>query len=355
MDLSAAVPVLRQWLPAQRWFAGKGQALGRIEFAAVTELGPGMWNTVVTVGEQAYQVPLLVSGVRQDGWIAGDLHDGGRSEAVMTALLKTGNWLQERPDPLSFQPITVEQSHSAGVCSQRVFVKLYRRLTPGLNPDVEVAMALAGSEVVPRLWGWTDTGFGTGALLQDYLPHAVVGWDLARRGPFDAHGLGRTTAQLHAELAQAFPRGTRDVRADIVARLRAIDVPEVQELLPALLDRIPAMVEVPVQRIHGDYHLGQVLASDGAWKVIDFEGEPGRERSVLDSPWRDVAGMLRSFDYAGCGAGPEFLAGYGKAADPDLLTAFLIDKAAYEVVYEKRNRPDWAEIPLRALRELAAS
>ncbi|MBN8883899.1 MAG: hypothetical protein J0H73_16515, partial [Salana multivorans] len=142
---------------------------------------------------------------------------------------------------------------------------------------------------------------------------------------------------------------------------------------------------------HGDYHLGQVLRSaSGTWAVIDFEGEPLRplsERVLPDLPLRDVAGMLRSFDYAGGsarvdGADPEavrtwvaeaqeaFLAGYaeglrtdpgagaGDVADHDaddggeLLRALLLDKALYEAVYESRNRPDWLSIPLTAIDHL---
>ena len=356
MDLprGEVLAALRTWLPPQRWFAGKGQAVRELRFAAITPLGPDMWNSVVLVDGVPYQVPLCHSDAH-DGLIAGALRDGARFERAMSALLESARWLVAPPHPLRFRPLTVEQSHSAGVCAEQVFVKLYRRLTQGLNPEVEVPLALSGSQVTPRLLGWMDTEFGTGALLQEYLPHAAVGWDLARQGPFDAYGLGRTTAQLHSELARAFPTGTEDVREAIVDRLQAIDIPEVAQLRPALLERIEPLGAVPVQRIHGDYHLGQVLHSDGAWKVIDFEGEPDRPgRGALDSPWRDVAGMLRSFDYAGSQAGPEFLAGYGMPAEADLLTAFLIDKAAFEVLYEKRNRPDWVHIPLRALRDLAA-
>lgn len=142
-----------------------------------------------------------------------------------------------------------------------------------------------------------------------------------------------------------------------------------------------------LQRIHGDYHLGQVLrAPSGTWAVIDFEGEPLRplsERVLPDLALRDVAGMLRSFDYAGgsarvAGADPEqvrvwveeaqtaFLAGYADSPgrqeapatggeiglDDPLLRALLLDKALYEAVYEARNRPDWLSIPLSAIDHL---
>jgi maltose alpha-D-glucosyltransferase/alpha-amylase len=140
-------------------------------------------------------------------------------------------------------------------------------------------------------------------------------------------------------------------------------------------------------RIHGDFHLGQVLVASGDVYLIDFEGEPGRplaERRAKASPLRDVAGLLRSFDYAAAatldpkritaarvpdaerielvtrlrdGAKRAFLEAYrasGGSDSSDLLDLFLIEKAAYELVYEAANRPSWLTIPLQGLVELAA-
>ena len=129
-------------------------------------------------------------------------------------------------------------------------------------------------------------------------------------------------------------------------------------------------------RVHGDLHLGQILGRAGDVTFIDFEGEPLRpmfDRNRPDSPLRDVAGMLRSFDYA-AGATPSvkpewssaardaYLAGYTAAASTgsvsasalpiDLLNAFELDKAVYEAIYESRNRPSWLTIPLQGIERI---
>ena len=167
-------------------------------------------------------------------------------------------------------------------------------------------------------------------------------------------------------------------------------VPEVKQHAPglrAVFDSIRALDRpVTAQRVHGDLHLGQTLRTVKNWKIIDFEGEPAKpleERSLPDIPWRDVAGMVRSFGYAAelsrldheqaTGDADEqdvelarkwaarnveaFLDGYREASgaelDDALLMAYTADKAVYECVYEARNRPGWLPIPLAAVAQLA--
>ena len=212
---------------------------------------------------------------------------------------------------------------------------------------------------------------------------AREGRDLS--GP--AHALGRTTAQMHDALRRALPvrdDATPAERAErVLATLReraaaavaaAPVLAERAERVDAVLAAVAASGDLPpLQRVHGDYHLGQVLHSDErGWVVLDFEGEPqasAAERTRPDLALRDLAGMLRSFDYAAAvgGAGPDWtaaarealVAGYlaeaadgaaapgtGSAGGAPLLRALELDKALYEVVYETRNRPTWVQIPL---------
>jgi predicted trehalose synthase len=288
-----------------------------------------------------------------------------------------------------------------------VICKVFRTLSPGANPDVVVQSALsdAGSRLVPRTVGsvtgsWNDPrengGRASGhlAFAQEFIPEVEDAWRVALRTAeagesfvAPARALGEATAEVHAELARLFP--VRDATIDDVAgilrsmRARADqafgDVPALageRDAVEAVF-RMAETTQWPAfQRIHGDYHLGQVLAVPGrGWVLLDFEGEPLRplaERSTPDVPLRDVAGMLRSFDYvagmlqsgedhmAWAQASREaFLDGYISRSGADLrahralLDAFELDKALYEVSYEARNRPNWLPIPMGAVRHLA--
>jgi len=143
----------------------------------------------------------------------------------------------------------------------------------------------------------------------------------------------------------------------------AASVPTLARHVPAILGRYAHLEGRPItmQRVHGDLHLGQVLRTPQTWLVIDFEGEPGQpleQRRQPDSVLRDIAGMLRSFDYAGRHTGQSraaFCDGYAAEsgsdprAEPEVLAAYELDKAVYEAGYEARHRPDWLHIPLTAI------
>ncbi|MEA5365976.1 phosphotransferase [Amycolatopsis sp., V23-08] len=317
---------------------------------------------------------------------------------------------------LRARPISSEQSNTSLVYGGQYILKLFRKLTPGQNKDLVLHRALqeVGSKHIAQplgsITGDLDGEPTTVGMLQQFIPDAVDGWAMATTsvrdlmagperhaeevgGDFagEAERLGRAVAEVHADLAEAL--GTEGVDADeldrtmkaMIARLDTVAgrVPELAEHAPALrasfetLRALPAD-SVSMQPIHGDLHLGQVLRTVTGWLLIDFEGEPAapvEERHALRSPLRDVAGMLRSFDYAaqqmlvGQPDDPElveraqewsdrnrtaFCEGYAAvAADPrdqrELLRAFELDKAIYEVSYEHANRPDWLGVPLASI------
>lgn len=313
--------------------------------------------------------------------------------------------------------LAVEQSNTTVVYDDALLVKWFRQVPPGLNPDVELHAALSAADcpAIAELRGEVSTTLDgapvTLAMVQEFLPGAADGWSMATASVRDllaeadllaedvgtdfadeAYRLGEAVAHVHGDLARAL--GTRAVPgAEVAASLRerhaaaVAAVPDLEDsraAVDALYDAVAALGDVEVQRVHGDLHLGQALRSHERWVVIDFEGEPSApldERRRPDSPLRDVAGMLRSLDYAAghalVGEAPDrqrrfrarewternsdaFCAGYAAAAGADpraqetLLRAYELDKALYEVVYETRNRPAWAPIPLGAVTRLTS-
>ncbi|MGI8993423.1 MAG: maltokinase N-terminal cap-like domain-containing protein [Nocardioidaceae bacterium] len=322
--------------------------------------------------------------------------------------------------------MTAEQSNTSIAFGNEAILKLFRRVTSGHNPDIEIQVALTrrADEHVAPLLGWLHGAWAdsTGApvegdlgMLQVFLRTATDGWDLATAsvrdllieadlypdevgGDFagEAERLGEATAIVHRHLAEIF--GTDTLTSDQLGALAAAmgerlsgavkTVPELEAHARGLLDRYDRLarlvVPVQVQRIHGDFHLGQTLRTVNGWKIIDFEGEPAKplpERQARDCVLRDVAGMLRSFSYASGATlhqfgmteqlhyradewtarnSAAFLVGYlGQSASipgqQELLAAYEADKAVYEAVYETRNRPAWLAIPLRAIERIATT
>lgn len=305
---------------------------------------------------------------------------------------------------LTPRPFTGEQSNSSVFYGHALVLKVFRRLEIGHNLDIAVHEALGreGTGGIAVLYGWAEARWDDGtdvlsadlAMLTERFREARDGWELALEAcaagadfSTEAQALGRTLRAIHEGLARRFPTEVVDggsVAATMTRRLAdaTAAVPALQPYAPALQEVFAGLEGRPLeaQHVHGDFHLGQVLGTPEGWRVIDFEGEPLKslpERWAPDSPWRDVAGMLRSFDYAAASVaraaeGPDrvattawrqrcrtgFLSGYlhGLPTAPDLavLRAYESDKAVYEVVYEARNRPDWLDIPLGAVADLAA-
>ena len=444
--------LLPDWLPQQRWFGAKGRVIDDIRIDGDRRLvdgdpalrhllvqisyePDGSSNDVETyqllVGQRA-EIPErlahAVIGASGDTMLYDAAHDAQLTH-VLLQMLAAGDDEQglrfrhlpgtELETDLTSIVMGAEQSNTSLVFGEAYILKLFRKVAPGLNPDLEITRALAeagASAVVPPL-GWLETDdVATGTtlgMLQPFLRGASEGWQLAVASVRDLYAeadlhadevggdfageserLGAVTAEVHALLAQALPSRLSDPSENAATakqmheRLDAalLVVPELAPFAEAMRAAYDALAElssgVPVQRIHGDFHLGQALRVEGGWKIIDFEGEPARpleERTALMSPLRDVAGMLRSFDYAArhllaeqpqsnaleyrAGEWAErnrdaFCDGYARACGHDpredtvLLRAMELDKAVYEVVYEARNRPTWLPIPLGSIERL---
>ena len=446
--MSRLEDVLREWLPTQRWYGGKGRAVTavRVEHEERLSGGEDVRHTLLHVTDEdgrteLYQVLLghrsgeveerlkraVVGEV--DGRVLYDAVHDPEAVGFLLQLLAEDRKLSrlaftstaELDPSLPPRVMGAEQSNTSVVYGEDYILKLFRRVQPGLNPDLEITRALAegGSPYVATPLGWLEGQVGgqttTLGLLQAFQHNSTEGWAMATAsvrdlfaeadlhadevgGDFAAESerLGEATAEVHLLLREVLPSTTAD--ADESARTgrqlherldQAIAVaPDLEphaEALRAAYDELAGRTDpVPVQRIHGDYHLGQVLRTEHGWVLLDFEGEPARsleERTALMSPLRDVAGMLRSYDYAARHLLAErggdsqlayranewaernrqaFCDGYARAAGTDprdeavLLRAFELDKAVYEVVYEARNRPAWLGIPMGSIERLAS-
>ncbi|MDP9496303.1 MAG: aminoglycoside phosphotransferase [Actinomycetota bacterium] len=447
--MTALEDVLRPWLPRQRWYGGKGTGIADLRVESETPL-PGADETRLTLLQvtaedgavDRYQLlvgrrtgPLeerlehAVIGEADGATVYDAVHDPAATSALLRLLAEGGEvgplrfHAREPVDPaLPGRVLAAEQSNTSVVYGDEVILKLFRRLQPGTNPDIEVTAALAEAGSPHIAWPVAWYGAGSGdehlslGLLQHFFRGASDGWSMATAsvrdlfaegdlhadevgGDFagEAERLGVATAEVHALMAQALPtavEGPEEVAAtarQLHERLDAAlaNVPDLQPYADALRAAYDQVAEhprpVPVQRVHGDYHLGQVLRTLEGWVLLDFEGEPARplsERTALMSPLRDVAGMLRSFDYAARHLLAErhgdaqlayranewaernrsaFCDGYARAAGSDprdesvLLQAFELDKAVYEVVYEARNRPTWLPIPIGSITRLSGA
>jgi maltokinase len=432
--------MIPSYLGRQRWHAGAGEVAPdevRIEASDLLgSLDPGsrrLWWSLVESRGARYQ---LLIGERPSGETAEFLnahrdgvlgatddayfYDATLDPEMALALLDIVT--EDKESATRVRPVTTEQSNTSLVYDDRLILKLFRRLVEGRNPDVEVTLALdeAGFDhVATPVASWVRNNADL-AFVQQYLAGGAEGWalaltslrDLYAAGPDDpalaggdfgaeARRLGQMTASMHLAMADAFGVDREEFRSvgwarlldDLEARLRRL-VGATWPGTPADLVREIRAVSDPGPgiRVHGDYHLGQVMRTDTGWFVLDFEGEPARpmeERVAFTSPFKDVTGMLRSFQYAAHFVLLEreeehsehlgrlaqaweahnrntFLDGYFSTDGIDVLLpegtetasavslAFELDKALYELAYEQAYRPDWAPIPASAVRRLLA-
>jgi maltokinase len=422
---------LAEWMPTQRWFAGKGARILDLAIVADTELAggdPGLRHLIIDVSQgssvDSYQV---FAGLRKripdrldHAVIAAASAAGGRGRGKgsggggltaydalhdpdLTRLLLRAIATGEQVGPVRFarEPgatidtdldslvLTGEQSNTSLMYGETSILKIFRRLSPGPNPDLEVPRALArlGSPHVAEPLGWIETRMDGAptvlGILSRYLRAAADGWSLAATSVRDLYaGEGTHAAEAGGDFAgEAANDLARQMFHRLDVALAAVPgLARHADLIGSAFSDLAKLGQpLLVQRVHGDYHLGQVMRTQTGWVVLDFEGEPAvplAQRRARSPALRDVAGMLRSFDYAARhqlrshadqarvhDAAREwvrrnqaaFCSGYAEAGGMDpaahatLLRALVLDKAVYEVMYEARNRPDWLDIPLGSI------
>jgi maltokinase len=383
---------LLERLEGERWFAGKARNPVSAAVRAELEAGDGTLRIVeveYAAGEpERYAVP---AGKPLWGPLLRLLGEGPRSGFSWRG--------PAAPASTAERPLVVDQSNTSFVLDGGVLVKCYRLLWPGVHPEVELVTFLSDRFAgVPRALGSIhyvdDSGEYAIALLQELVPEAEDGWAWCQRLVADAAAgvvidagwaaeAGTLTAALHDALADL---GAEPSSSDELARRKAKaeeEVEAVARLLPAGraaelragLAGFACAEGAVVSRVHGDYHVGQLLRSPAGYRVIDFEGEPTRpleERRTPDFPLRDVASMLRSIDHVPLWAlrgQPElqergtawseasraaFLDGYGKPLDRSLLRALELEKAAYEFGYAEAFLPEWRPVAEAGLELLLA-
>lgn len=357
----------------------------------------------------------------------------------------------EDPPGIEARVAGFEQTNTSMIVDDTFMVKFFRRVQVGPNPELELTRLLtnAGFEHIPPHVGEAvyEGGDDGGpervdlVIATHYMKDSEEGWSFTLRklrdlydevDPADAREdlsflveersgellrwidqLGDVTADLHVTLAHEEPSPelepeihpepfeTTELKElgegvhEAVDRLIAGGLKELEELVPAIDEKFARAAEVSDAglkiRAHNDYHLGQVLLTGRGWMILDFEGEPARslmERRSKQSPFKDVAGMLRSFSYATTAvlferaqpgseewerlqpwadewehiARERYLAAYLTRAQTEarflpgdrdawmlLLDAFEIDKVVYEIGYERAHRPEWMRIPMRGL------
>ncbi len=407
------VEPLEQWVAQQRWFASKSRQIAAINVLERVELSsqPALAIALIEARFHAgtHELYQLVPGEPEGARLLAELLG---SEPAIGGVRFHGGVTPTG----AMRAMGAEQSNSSVIFGEEYVLKVFRRLEPGINPELEMLrfLSLRGFPNIAALAGWYEYQgelmHATLGVMQEYIAEARDGWQLALDDPAGLLSrvgeLGTATGEMHSVLAcdredpafapvEPSSEALSLLTATIDEQIERVffDLPEDNPAVGPILnrgeeirERLQQMSHVGVGgrliRHHGDYHLGQTMLRDAGWIILDFEGEPARsllERRRKRSPLRDVAGMLRSFAYAASASqvlrgvpAPEgweddareaFLTSYLEAVEPTLLPAgrpaiekllaiFELEKAVYELSYELNNRPDWVSIPVAGIARL---
>lgn len=420
--------LLSAWIEQQRWFPGSALPpetttlfYQELHYPHVDEVRHCFLDT----GREILNVPLVLTAKRPRRGLITEVPGGFLQDASVSAVFWRA-WLESARRQGSIgclrgqskmsiyfelfnacdeiKTMDAQQSNSSVILKAPLYsavMKIFRIIHPGVNPEVEVGAALTNAnwQRLAQPLAWQHVTVDLGGKPQEFYTgiatrlifRAQDGFQMfqgrAQRGQDTyeiAQELGAVTKQMHQKLRRALGRGPRVSGSELASKLRQelqLTAGQVKELngkqflsdFTALTDKIAKLSDLPqASRVHGDYHLGQTLYVPGdGWFVIDFEGEvtaSPQQRRQMHCPLKDVAGMLRSFDYASKSAAKNrrakwlrrvregFLTGYfGPQIPADLelaLKGFEALKALYEVRYENSYRPDWVSIPLEGLQSL---
>ncbi|MCF0216226.1 MAG: aminoglycoside phosphotransferase [Fibrobacteraceae bacterium] len=387
----------------KRWFMGKGRPIQRTEIFDCIPVAQNKLSIVKVYFddiESNFNLYAIIEDEKKFGYLLQEGFcqkeiPGTKGKFIFKSLVPFKEQSVALLDKIA--PTTTEQSNSSFVLPSHFFFKLYRRLQEGLHPEPMILESLnkAFFNGAPQILGLcqyqTENQIYTLGILEEHYESAVDCWSLFCKkmklgGPsledvvVKSRALGNQTAQMHLALQNLGRSPIETAEEPPLDKLQSLlekHLKTQQEKNPWAIElhnhinilknkfHFPPPLLLP-QTIHGDFHLGQILWIQNQFKIIDFEGEPARTlefRRRLRSPLVDLAGMLRSLQYASAVSGQNstaaenaFLEGYAESIGN--LTAdalkpatkpYIFAKAVYEACYELEFRPQWLHIPAKAL------